>query len=101
MARFTKTVEFVAYQFNPAALAGMGEYEIEDLIIEELDLPDGIKSVFIDNKGNLDLVIYTYSKEHTKEYFNIKPGEWLTNKGLIDLVVVPDAEFRRFATAAL
>lgn len=97
MAQFTKQVAFNAYQFNPATLAGKAELDIEDLIIDELDLPDGIKSVFIDDRGNLDLVIYDFSGEYPKKYFNLRPGEWLTNNGPV-FTVVSDAEFRRFAT---
>lgn len=100
MARFTKQVGFVAYQFNPAALAGKDEYAIEEIIIDELDLPDGIKSVFIDDRGNLDLVIYDYSNEWPKKYFNLRPGEWLTNNGQMTFAVVSDADFRKFATPA-
>lgn len=97
MAQFTKQVAFFAYQFNPEALAGKDEYSIEETIIDELDLPDGIKSVFIDDRGNLDLVIYDYSSEYPKKYFNLRPGEWLTNSGQV-FTVIADVEFRRLAT---
>jgi hypothetical protein len=100
MARFTKKVELTAFQFNRQALTGMDEYDMEDLIIEELDLTDGIKSVFIDDKGNLDLVIYTYGKEHSKEHFELRDGEWLTNNGM-EFAVVPNANFKGFATPLL
>lgn len=100
MARFTRKVEFVAYQFNPDELKDMDDYAIEDVIVEALVLTDGIKSAFITEKGKLDVVLYTYGKENTKEWFELNPGEWLTVNDFGDFVVIADEKFQQFATPA-
>lgn len=101
MGKFTRKVEFNAYQFNPEALQGKADWEIDDIIIEALALADGVKSAFIDDQGNLDLVIYTYGGEYSREYYEIKPGDWLTNipRGKKFFTPFTDAEFWKMATA--
>lgn len=100
MAKFTRKVEFVAYQFAPEELKDMDDYAIEDVIEEALALKDGIKSAFITEKGKLDVVLYTYGKENTKEWFELNPGEWLTVNDFGDFVVIADEKFKEFATPA-
>jgi hypothetical protein len=98
MARFTKKVEFRAYQFNPEEINGMDEYGIEDVIIEALAWPDGVKSAFVTSAGKLDVVLYIYGRENTKEHFELVPGEWLVKTEFGDFEVVADEKFREFAT---
>lgn len=100
MARFTRKVEFRAYQFNPDEVKGMDDYAIEDVIIEALALTDGVKSAFVTKKGQLSVVLYTYGRENTKEHFELNPGEWLTTAitGLADFEVVNDEKFQELAT---
>lgn len=102
MAKFTRKVEFRAYQFNPEEVKGMDDYALEDIIIEALALTDGIKSAFVTEAGKLDVVIYTYGRENTKEYFELAPGEWLTTAigGLADFEVLTDEKFQEMATPA-
>jgi hypothetical protein len=101
MGKFTRKVEFNAYQFNPEALQGKEDWEIDDIIIDALALGDGVKSAFINDQGNLDLVIYTYGGEESKAYYEIKPGDWLTNipRGKEFFTPFTDAEFWKMATA--
>jgi hypothetical protein len=100
MARFTRKVEFRAYQFNPEEVKGMDDDDIEDVIIEALALTDGVKSAFVTTEGKLDVVLYTYGRENTKEHFELSPGEWLTTAitGLADFEVITDEAFQGFAT---
>ena len=100
MGRFTKRVEFTAYQFNPEQLKGLDDYEIEDVIIRELEIDEDIKSAFVTDAGKLDIVFYTHGKENTKEWFELNPGDWLTVNDYGDFVVIPDEKFREFATPA-
>lgn len=100
MARFTKQVEFLAYQFNAEELKGMDDDAIEDVIIEALALTDGVKSAFVTTAGKLDVVLYTYGKEYSKEWFELNPGDWLMTNDFGDFVVITDEKFRGFATPA-
>lgn len=100
MGKFTKQVEFVAYQFNPEALKGLDDDAIEDVIIEALVLPDGVKSAFITDAGKLDVVLYTYHKQYSKEWFALNPGDWLMVNDFGDFVVIKDEKFKEFATPA-
>ena len=95
MAKFTKQVEFRAFQFNPDELKGMNDYAIEDVIVKALDWDAGIKSAFVNEHGNLDVVFYTYSS--TKEWFVLTPGDWIAVDGA-GFAVVADEDFKKFAT---
>ena len=98
MARFTKQVEFSAYQFNPVQLRGLDDYDIEDIIVAALSLRDGVKSAFVTDAGKLNVVIYTYGRENSKEHFELSAGEWLMQTDFGDFVVVADENFRGMAT---
>lgn len=100
MARFTKKVEFTAYQFNPEELKGLDDYDIEDIIIRALEIDEDIKSAFVTEKGKLDVVFYTYGKENTKEWFELNPCDWLTINDNGDFIVITDEKFQQFATPA-
>jgi hypothetical protein len=100
MAKFTKQVEFTAYQFNPEEIKGLDDYDIEDVIIQALEIPDGVKSAFVTSAGQLSVVLYTYDPDNTKEFFELDPGEWLI-KDFGYFTVATDEKFRQFATAAL
>lgn len=99
MARFTRKVEFRAYQFNPEEVKGMDDYDIEDVIIEALALTNGVKSAFVTPEGRLSVVLYSYTWGE-KEHFELTPGEWLTTgvTGLADFEVVADEKFQELAT---
>lgn len=99
MATFTKQVEFKAYQFSPEEVKGMDDDAIEDVIIEALAIADGVKSAFVTDKGKLDVVLYTYGRENTKEWFELNPGDWLIINDFGDFVVVTNEKFQQFATA--
>lgn len=100
MAKFTKKVEFNAYQFNAEEVKGMDDYDIEDVIIEALTIPDGVKSAFVTDAGKLDVVLYTYDREKTKEWFELNPGDWLTVNDFGEFIVITDEKFKEFATPA-
>lgn len=101
MARFTRKVEFRAYQFNPEELKGMDDYGIEDVINEALELNEDIKHAFVTDKGTLYVVFYAYGKEDMKDCFELNPGEWLASplSYLADYEVITNEKFRELATA--
>lgn len=100
MGRFTKQVEFTAYQFNTEELKGLDDYEIEDVIIRALEIDEDIKSAFVTDAGKLDVVFYAYGRENTKDYFELNPGDWLMINDNGDFLVLSDEKFREFATPA-
>jgi hypothetical protein len=101
MAKFTRKVEFRAYQFNPEEVKGMDDYAIEDVINDALELNDDIKHAFVTNEGTLYVVFYAHGREDMKDCFELKPGEWLASplNYLADFEVITDEKFREIATA--
>lgn len=97
MGTYTRQLEFTAYRFDPKQLRGLDDYDIEDIIIAALEIPNGIKSAFVTDVGRLDVVIYTYGKENSKEAFELNPGEWLT-KEAGNFTVLTDEAFQKLAT---
>ena len=100
MARFTKKVEFVAYQFDPAAVKGLDDYDLEDVIIKELGINEDIKHAFVTDKGTLYVVFYAYAVPDDNACFELNPTDWLTVNDFGGFTVVTDEKFKEFATAA-
>jgi hypothetical protein len=94
MAKFSKQIEFTAYQFNPTQVKGLDDYDIEDIIIAALEINDPIKTAFVNPQGKLIVTLYTYGGEYSKETFELDPGEWLTNKGTAEYAVLTDEKFK-------
>lgn len=100
MPKFTKKVEFNAYQFNPEKFKGLDDYEIEDAIIAALEISEDIKHAFVTDKGTLYIAFYAHSVRNDNDCFELNPTDWLTTDAFGDFIVIPDEEFREFATPA-
>lgn len=100
MARFTKKVEFRAYQFNIGAVIGLDDYALEDVIIKELGINEDIKHAFITDKGTLYVVFYSYAVPEGEDgCFELNPTDWLTTNDFGGFIVINDKKFQEFANA--
>lgn len=98
MPKFTKKVEFRAYQFDPEAVNGLDDYALEGVIITELGLNEDIKHAFVTDRGTLYIVFYPYVVRDDKNWFELNPTDWLTVNDFGGFVVITDEKFREFAT---
>lgn len=98
MPKFTKKVEFRAYQFDPEAVKDLDDYALEDVIIKELGLNEDIKHAFVTDRGTLYIVFYHYCVRDDNDCFELKPTDWLTVNDFGGFVIITDEKFREFAT---
>lgn len=100
MPKFTRKVEFTAYQFNPEEFKGLEDWQIEDVVISALEIEEtDIKHAFVTDKGTLYIVFYAHSVRNDNDCFELNPTDWLTTDAVGDFIVIPDAKFKEFATS--
>lgn len=68
-----------AYRFEPKALAGMNEEEMQEFIASAMNHKDGMAEAYIDN-GKLRVAIYSSHRNDgffQKYHVSLRPGQWL------------------------
>lgn len=98
MGKFTKQVEFHAFQFVPKDFANLDFWDIEDVVAEALGINDtDIKGCSV-NQGQLYIDLYARDEEGYRKSFCLDPNDWLVRDEIGEFKSVTDEDFRKFAT---